>query len=216
MTAQTAYTSAHTSAPFWDKLARKYARQKIGNVPAYEQTLSQTRAYLKPTDSVLEVGAGTSSTALRLAPSVARYVASDISAEMVQIGREKLTQLPDSNLSIVQGTLGDPALGDGPYDAVLAFNLLHLVPDPVSDIARAFALLKPGGMFISKTGCLSGRYALLRPLIGAMQLVGKAPHVTFMSPKSLARMITDAGFQILEANNPSGAQTGHFIAARKP
>lgn len=212
MTAQT----AHESAPFWDRLARRYARQKIGNLPAYEKTLAQTRAYLKPTDNVLELGAGTSSTAVLLAPDVARYTASDISSEMVLIGQEKLARSGLENLHIVQGALGDTALGDGPFDAILAFNLLHLVPDAPSDISRAFAMLKPGGMFISKTVCLTGRYALLRPVIGALQLMGKAPSVAYLSPKSVARMMTDAGFQIVEANNPSGAQTGHFIAARKP
>tara|TARA_R110002074_G_scaffold618_24_gene3524 strand:+ start:8045 stop:8683 length:639 start_codon:yes stop_codon:yes gene_type:complete len=212
MTTQT----AHESAPFWDRLARRYARQKIGNLPAYEKTLAQTRAYLKPTDNVLELGAGTSSTALLLAPDVARYTASDISSEMVLIGQEKLAQSGLENLRIVQGALGDTALGDGPFDAILAFNLLHLVPDAPSDISRAFAMLKPGGMFISKTVCLTGRYALLRPVIGALHLMGKAPSVAYLSPQSVARMMTDAGFQIVEANNPSGAQTGHFIAARKP
>ena len=212
MTTQT----AHESAPFWDRLARRYARQKIGNMPAYEKTLAQTRAYLKPTDNVLELGAGTSSTALLLAPDVARYTASDISSEMVLIGQEKLAQSGLENLRIVQGALGDTALGDGPFDAILAFNLLHLVPDAPSDISRAFAMLKPGGMFISKTVCLTGRYALLRPVIGALHLMGKAPSVAYLSPQSVARMMTDAGFQIVEANNPSGAQTGHFIAARKP
>jgi len=212
MTAQT----AHESAPFWDRLARRYARQKIGNLPAYEKTLAQTRAYLKPTDNVLELGAGTSSTAVLLAPDVARYTASDISSEMVLIGQEKLAQSGLENLRIVQGALGDTALGDGPFDAILAFNLLHLVPDAPSDISRAFAMLKPGGMFISKTVCLTGRYALLRPVIGALHLMGKAPSVAYLSPQSVARMMTDAGFQIVEANNPSGAQTGHFIAARKP
>tara|TARA_R110002124_G_C8943104_1_gene512840 strand:- start:1901 stop:2539 length:639 start_codon:yes stop_codon:yes gene_type:complete len=212
MTTQT----AHESAPFWDRLARRYARQKIGNLPAYEKTLAQTRAYLKPTDNVLELGAGTSSTAVLLAPDVARYTASDISSEMVLIGQEKLAQSGLENLRIVQGALGDTALGDGPFDAILAFNLLHLVPDAPSDISRAFAMLKPGGMFISKTVCLTGRYALLRPVIGALHLMGKAPSVAYLSPQSVARMMTDAGFQIVEANNPSGAQTGHFIAARKP
>ena len=212
MTAQT----AHESAPFWDRLARRHARQKIGNLPAYEKTLAQTRAYLKPTDNVLELGAGTSSTAVLLAPDVARYTASDISSEMVLIGQEKLAQSGLENLRIVQGALGDTALGDGPFDAILAFNLLHLVPDAPSDISRAFAMLKPGGMFISKTVCLTGRYALLRPVIGALHLMGKAPSVAYLSPQSVARMMTDAGFQIVEANNPSGAQTGHFIAARKP
>jgi len=204
-----------TTDPFWDRMARKYAASKIGNMPAYERTLSHTRAYLTPTDTVLEIGCGTASTALLLAPDVARYTASDISAEMVTIGREKAVAAQVENLSNVQGTLGDAQLGSGPYDAVLAFNLLHLVRDPAEAAREVHALLKPGGIFISKSACISGWRAALRPVIGLMQMVGKAPFVNFMSVSTLEGQIRAAGFEIVESFSPSGSAMSRFIAARK-
>ncbi|MCB1406051.1 MAG: class I SAM-dependent methyltransferase [Rhodobacteraceae bacterium] len=206
---------ATATSPFWDRIARKYAARPIGNMAAYEKTLSQTRAYLTPTDRVLEIGCGTASTALLLAPDVAQYTASDISAEMVAIGREKAETAQVDGLTTVQGTLGDPALGAGPFDAVLAFNLLHLMPDPGAEARKVHALLRPGGVFISKSACLSGWRMVLRPLIGVMQLLGKAPYVRFMSVAALERMIRDAGFEIVESNDPSGSVSGRFIVARK-
>jgi len=205
-----------TSAQFWDRIARKYAAKPISNLPAYEKTLERTRSYLSPTDSVLEVGCGTASTALLLAPSVARYTASDYSSGMVEVGREKATAAQANNLSVVQGVLGDASLGDGPYNAVLAFNLLHLVPDPAGDARRAYDLLAPGGYFISKSACLTGWFTLLRPVFSLMRLLGKAPSITYLTVDGLEAMFRDAGFEIVESYSPSGSDTGRFIVARKP
>jgi hypothetical protein len=44
----------------------------------YDRTLDSTRKYLSPDHDVLEVGYGTGATALRLASSVKRIVATDI------------------------------------------------------------------------------------------------------------------------------------------
>ncbi|WP_417587181.1 class I SAM-dependent methyltransferase [Pararhodobacter oceanensis] len=201
--------------PFWDKAARKYNASKIGNMPAYERTLDHTRAYLTPDDSVLEIGCGTASTALLLAPLVADYTASDISAEMVAIGCEKARAAGIDHLRNLHATLGDPQIGPGPYDAVLGFNLLHLMPDVEGAARQVHALLKPGGMFISKTACLSGWRGLLRVPIAGMRLFGKAPWVTFMSTEVLESHIRAAGFEIVESFDPSGSPMGHFVAARR-
>ena len=76
---------------FWDRAARKYAKSPIGNVPAYEKTMERVQSHLSPTDHVLEVGCGTGSTAILLAPFVAEYRGTDISNEMIQIANEKIT-----------------------------------------------------------------------------------------------------------------------------
>lgn len=202
-------------ARFWDRAAPAYALSPLANVAAYERTLGRTLSYLRPGDRVLELGAGTSSTALRLAPHVADYTASDISAEMVRIGREKLALQPVPSLRIVQGVPGDPALGEGPFDAILALNLLHLLRDPAQQIRRIHGLLKPGGLFISKTGCLGGVFRAMMPVIGVMRLLGRAPHVTAFTVAQLERAITDAGFGIVEAATDPGFLPRRYIVARR-
>ena len=202
-------------ARFWDRAAAKYAAKPVADQQAYEETLARTRAYLRPTDRVLEIGAGTASTALILAPEVADYTASDYAEGMVAIGQEKARAAGLDTLRVVQGQLGDAALGQGPFDAILAFNLLHLCDDPEAEIARAHALLAPGGHFITKTACLSGAMALLRPVIGLMRLMGKAPKVRFFSAARYEAMLRDAGFEILEAENLPRKSPARFVVARK-
>lgn len=187
-----------TSTRFWDGAARKYAAQSLADPAAYERTLESTRRHLKPTDAVMEFGCGTGTTALTLAPAVARIVASDISPEMIAIGREKCTAAGVANVEFAVATPEDAPWADASFDVVLAFNLLHLIEARQAALANVRRLLKPGGLFISKTMCLGGANPIYRVLIPLMRLVGKAPYVAFFSDSELERQITSAGFEIVE------------------
>lgn len=114
-----------THAAFWDKTAPKYASKKIANPRAYEATLAATRNFLKPDDSVLEIGCGTGGTAIALSPAVAQMTGTDISREMIHIAKVKLTDSRVQNVTFAKAAVGD-AIPGGPFDAVLAFSLLHL------------------------------------------------------------------------------------------
>ncbi|RMA43246.1 class I SAM-dependent methyltransferase [Rhodophyticola porphyridii] len=199
---------------FWDRTAARYARSPIRNMGAYEQTMARTRSYLNADDRVFEMGAGTSSTALLLAPLVRHYTSSDISAEMVAIGRDKARDAGIGNLDVVQAEVGGHRAETDPYDLVLAYNLLHLLPDPGAAARQAHAMLRPGGLFISKTTCLAGQL-YLRPLIAAMQFFGKAPYVNFLGADTLEATVKDAGFDIIEADNHPAGKRNRFLVARK-
>lgn len=201
---------------FWDGTAEKYAAKPIKNMPAYEQTLDRTRHYLSMDDTVLEVGCGTGTTALILSKDVKHVTASDISAKMIEIGKGKAADQDVGNVDFVQATLKDEALGPGPYDAVLAFNILHLLEDLPGSVARANSLLKPGGMFISKTVCLGEQSSFWRVAIFVMQKLGLAPYVNFVTFAELEQTVEDAGFKIVETGEyPATPPKNRFIVARK-
>ncbi len=189
---------AADTARFWDRIARKYAADKIADVAGYERTLEHTRAHLKPGDTALELGCGTGTTTLKLAPSVARYVATDVSSEMIAIGREKAAQEGVANVEFAVATPETVQAPDASFDAVLAFNLLHLVEDRAAALRSAHRLLKPGGVFISKTPCLKEMNPALRVLVPVMQFFGKAPYVGFHNAEELEREVEAAGFEIVE------------------
>jgi len=199
-------------AAFWDRIAPRYAKRPIANLPAYEATLARVKSYLKPADRVLELGCGTGSTALILAPGVAAYTGADISAEMVRIGRGKAEAAGQSQPEFVQAGVDAEAFRGSAFDVVLAFNLFHLVPGADVGLGEVARLVPSGGLFISKTPCLSGKW-YLRPVIGILQSIGMAPPVRFLSPNDWERRIEAARFDILETGYyPSPSR---FVVARK-
>lgn len=204
-------------ARFWDRAARKYAADPISDMEGYERTLERTRHYLKSDDTVLEVGCGTGTTALRLAPSVAHIVGTDISGEMIAIAREKAETEAVSNASFEVGTPEAAPWPDASFDAVLGFNLLHLVSARPAAIAGIHRLLKPGGYFISKTPCLKEMNPVFRVVLPAMQMVGKAPYVAFLSAEDLEREMAEAGFEIIELGRHAsrGKDARPFLVARR-
>ena len=208
------------AAEFWDKIAKKYAKSPIEDMDAYTYTLERTRSYLSPKDGILEVGCGTGSTALLLAGDVRKITASDLSGNMIQVGSKKAQDQSVKNVEFVTAELFDNAIEKGPYDAVLAFNLLHLLDDTPAAIRRINGLLKPGGTFISKTVCLPGsgaplKFRLIKMILPLMQLIGKAPYVKFMEIKELEEIISSGGFRIIETGNYPASPPSRYIVARK-
>ena len=208
------------AAKFWDKVAKKYAKSPVRDMDAYTYTLDRTRAYLSANDKVLEVGCGTGSTALVLAADTGRIKASDLSGKMIEIATQKARDQGVSNVEFVKADLFDDRLEDGPYDVVLAFNILHLLEDISSAVQRINGLLKPGGTFISKTVCEPGKgtplkWRLLLTILPIMQFFGKAPYVNFMTIAELEETISSRGFKIVETGNYPAAPPSRFIVAKK-
>lgn len=206
-----------SDARFWDRSSRKYAAGKIADQAGYEQTLDRTRALLQPDDRVLELGCGTGTTALRLAGSVQAYLATDISSEMIAIAEGKRAADPIAGLSFRVATAEGLALSDGPYNAVLGFNYLHLVRDLPGTLRHIHALLAPGGLFISKTPCVGEMNPLIRLVLPLMRAVGLAPYAGVFRAAELSQIISAAGFSILASENHAtkGNDNRPYIVARK-
>ncbi|CTQ52875.1 bifunctional 3-demethylubiquinone-9 3-methyltransferase/ 2-octaprenyl-6-hydroxy phenol methylase [Roseibium album] len=220
-----AWTNEMTpSTKFWDKAARKYAASPISNQAAYEKTLERTTEHLGPEDNVLELGCGTGSTALLLAGNVRSYLATDFAPGMIEIANEKLAAekangKKHQGLGFLTADAFDesvqlPDENTGGYDAILAYNFFHLVENPEDLLARVRDLLKPGGLYISKTVCLKDRAWLFLPMIKAMQIFRKAPFVSMLSFQNVEDMIREAGFEIIETGTYPEPRS-RFVVARK-
>ena len=99
---------------------------------------------------------------------------------------------------------------------LLSFNHLHLVADPAATIRAAHDMLRPGGLFISKTVCMQSslKLRMMKPLIGLMKAFGKAPGtVRFFTTEAYDAMIRDAGFDLVETG--FYAFPRRFVVARK-
>lgn len=218
----TAWTNdLSSSARFWNKASRKYAASPIRDQASYEKTLARAVEHLGHEDAVLELGCGTGTTALLLAPNVGSYLATDFADGMIAIAGQKLADemsrgsAPEGLSFAVADVFSTELVPAGEaYDAVLAFNFLHLVEDQEKTLDRIAQLLKPGGLYISKTVCLKKRAWLFGPLIWILQRLGKAPHVRMLSFETLETMIRDSGFEIVETGTYP-APFSRFVVARK-
>jgi len=209
-----------SQASFWDNMAVRYSKSPIRDMEAYNASLDRTRSYLKPTDTALELGCGTGGTARILAPHLAHITATDISSEMIRIARERAAEEGTQNAKFEVADLETSLPKGGPYDVVMAHNLIHLLPDPTAAMQEVANLVKPGGLFISKTPCLAKaelgwKWRLMVMAIPLMQLLGKAPHVTSFSITELEQMILDAGFTIVETGSYPVTPPGRYIVARR-
>ncbi len=210
--------STASDARFWDRASRKYSKSKISDMEGYERTLERTRALLGSSDRVLELGCGTGTTALRLASGVQSYLATDISSEMIAIAKEKHAANPVPSLVFRTATAESLGPEDAGFNAVLAFNYIHLVRDVPGTLRRIHDVLAPEGVFISKTPCLGDMNPLIRRvLLPAMHAVGKAPHVAIFRAAELAELMAAAGFDIVTTENHGSKRTDTrpYIVARK-
>lgn len=131
--------------------ANKLLKVYDTNIPRIEQYLSAEIShiidYLKPTDSVLEFGAGYGRILKELAPYAAEVEGFDFSQDSVDLGRSYLKGLP--NVRIFQAD-AHAFESEKQYDVVLcAQNALSAMKgDPAKTVERVVSLVKPGGKAI--------------------------------------------------------------------
>jgi ArsR family transcriptional regulator len=93
-----------------------------------------------------DLGCGTGQVTAAIAPFVARVIAVDGSAAMLQAARKRLHRA--DHVDLRRGELEALPIDDARLDAATLMLVLHHVPDParaLSDVAR---VLKPGGRLL--------------------------------------------------------------------
>ena len=174
------------SDKFWDKTAERYARSPVSDEATYEKKLAETRGVFRPDMRVLEVGCGTGTTAIHHAPHVQHIDALDISENMLAIGRDKARAAAVDNVTFTRATLAEFQGQEASFDAVLALNVIHLVPDRQALIAEVARVLKPGGIFVSSTVCLGHSYLRFIKLIAPLgKLLGVMPDLFILKESEL-------------------------------
>lgn len=217
--AATSPAAGTAKARFWDRIAPKYAADAIADLEGYEATLRRVQGLLSTSQDVLEIGCGTGSTALRLAPFTRSLLATDVSPAMIDIAHQRLAGQPSPQLRFAVADADAMAFGQGAYDAVLAFNVLHLVSDLDAALALAARALRPGGLLISKTPCLAEMNPLI-PYVAVplMRAIGMAPPVLRFAEQRLKAALVQQGLQVVcaERHGTRGKDIRAFVVARKP
>jgi arsenite methyltransferase len=200
---------------FWDGIAEKYSRQRVADPAAFQKKIAITQALMSSDDVVLDVGCGTGSLALILAPFAKHVHGLDVSQEMIRIARAKAEQVANATFHV--GNWDDTLTFEPEtLDGICAFSLLHLLEDPAAALKHFHRLLKPGGFFVASTVCLADSWVPYAPLLRAMRWLGKAPFVNILPKSEVLIHLERANFDDISVPDVGAKGEVLFTVARKP
>ncbi|PYR54517.1 MAG: ArsR family transcriptional regulator [Acidobacteria bacterium] len=93
-----------------------------------------------------DLGCGTGQVSAAIAPFVARVIAVDASAAMLQAAKKRLHGF--DNVDLRRGELESLPIDDARIDCATLMLVLHHVPEPEKALAEVARVLKPGGRII--------------------------------------------------------------------
>ena len=104
-----------------------------------------------------------------------------------------------TGLNIETGGIHNCRLPEGSIDVLTMFDVIEHVPDPAEDLARAFALLRPGGWLVLSTPNIDGLFPRAsQPLAKVLNYWPhpEAPYHLFQfSVATLSALVSAAGFE---------------------
>lgn len=187
---------------YWEKHAKNYERSMavLGRpIPRMVELASDA---VRGAEHVLEVAAGTGIVTVGIAATARRVLATDYSAAMVIALEQRVRATGLNNVRCEQADLYALNFEEGMFDAVVAANVLHLVPDVRGALAALKRVLKPGGRIVVPTFC-HDETPLSWAVSRGLALTGFPGHRRF-TMKSLWQAIEDAGVRVARTETLPG------------
>lgn len=144
---------AKAGRAYWERHAKRYDRSMALLGRPKEKMVALVAEAVQGRARVLEVAAGTGLVTRALARSAHEVVATDYAAAMVAELESRVRSEGLENVRCEQADLYDLPFEAGSFDAVVAANVLHLLPDLPSALASLRSVLKPDGLLIAPTFC---------------------------------------------------------------
>ncbi len=136
---------------FWDRWARFYDCAQWSNRRANAAAAGRAAELIPAGARVLDCAAGTGLFSLAAAQRAGSVLCTDLSETMLQQAERKTRRRGLANLRFARRdvtALPDP---DGGFDAVIAANVLHLLPEPEQAVRELWRVTAPGGRLILPT-----------------------------------------------------------------
>lgn len=205
---------------FWDKSAGSYDKTEERFEHIHRTAREKAKKYLESSDVVLNYGCGTGTVACEFAGSVKEIHAIDISTGMIELAKGKAAAGNVENVNFMQADIFDERYKKESFDVVLAFNMLHTVPDPQKVVQRIHELLKPDGTFISVTPCLRDKMSFaVNAQIQLVRLLGATGVIPIpirrLKSSELDDLMADGNFEAIDTESIYQGASSYFIAAKK-
>ena len=141
---------------FWDRWARFYDLAERSNRAVNRAAAARVGSLVPPGARVLDCAAGTGEFSLAAAGRASSVLCTDLSLPMLDQARRKAKKRGLSNISFARRDVTALSDRDGSFDAVIAANVLHLLPEPEKAVRELWRVAAPGGRLILPT-YLQGR-----------------------------------------------------------
>jgi len=203
---------------FWDRWARFYDLAERSNRAVNRAAAARVGSLVPPGARVLDCAAGTGEFSLAAAKRAGSVLCTDRSEAMLDRARGKAKKRGLSNIEFAVRditALPDP---DGSFDAVIAGNVLHLLPEPEKAVRELWRVAAPGGQLILPTYLQGKAGAAYGTMIKIYQGVGfhyehaftPETYQTFLERLGLGRATVEVipgrlpvGLAVLQKSKPS-------------
>jgi phosphatidylethanolamine/phosphatidyl-N-methylethanolamine N-methyltransferase len=189
---------------FWEQKAPHYDRVVKGVFGRpLPRVLELTVAGVSGAGTVLEVAAGTGLITAAIAPRVQRVVATDYADNMLAVLRDRLKTAGISNVEAARRDIYALGYPSSSFDAVVAGNVLHLVPDLERAIDALSHVLRPGGTLITPT-FVHDQTVLSRIVSRLLVIFLRQPMRRRLTAASLALALEARGLRITRSETIPG------------
>ena len=196
---------------YWERHATRYDRSTRILARPVPRMLELAVEAVQGKPRVLEVAAGTGLVTTAIAPVVGDLVATDYAEAMVKQLETRAREAGFANVTCEQADIYALRFEPGTFDAVVAANVLHLVPDLDRALASLRGVLRKGGVLIAPTYLHreTWRASLLSRLFA---LTGFPGHRRF-DASALHRSLENAGFLVEREETIAGPLPIGYIEA---
>jgi len=197
---------------YWERHARNYdasLRWVLGRpLPRMTELASEA---VRGKGKVLEVAAGTGIVTEAIAQTCESVAATDYAAAMVEALKQRVQDAGLKNVTCEQADIYSLPYSSGEFDAVVAANVLHLVPDLPAAIRALRKVTKPGGLLVAPTFCHDE--TKVSWLLSRLFAVTGFPGHRRFTLQSLRNALEENGLQVKQFESLPGLIPIGFVAA---
>lgn len=183
---------------YWERHARRYdasLRWVLGRpLPRMLELASES---VRGRQRVLEVAAGTGIVTSAIALTCGSVVATDYAEAMVEVLAQRVRGEGLNNVQCEQADIYALPYRSGEFDAIVAANVLHLVPDLPAAIQALRYVMRPGGLFVAPTFCHDE--TTMSGLVSRLASISGFPAHRRFNMQSLRGALEDNGLRIARA-----------------
>ena len=202
---------------FWDKSAGGFTADEDALRIEGNRDYQITLKYLGKDAVVLDYGCGGGVVAINIADKVRAIHAIDVSPKMIEVARANAALRNIDNITFAPATIFDASFQKEQFDVILSFRVLHVLEDVPAALRRIHELLKPGGVFISVTPCISAYRVIFGPLFFLARITRLVPiRVQYFTFPKLQGLMTATGFEIVETEKMDDKIPTYCVVATSP